>query len=381
MTVEVSCPRCLSTIDPHWRHCQHCGVDLDLAATFGEFVFPSRVFPMDVRISPETLVPRLGELLIERDLLGSKDLKAALEFQQDKIANGEPCLLGQVLVELGFVDQFSIDEVITVQIFQLQHNLELTNRELEQRVAERTAELEGALLKLRELNQLKSNFISNISHELRTPLTHIKGYLDILSDRSLGPLTPLQEDAINVLVRSEDRLEQLIDDLIQFSLAVRGELSLSLQPLDIRQLVDAYLPQTLKKAEAKDIDLDVTIPVDLPKIFADEDKIQWVINQLLDNGIKFTPTGGQVRFSAQHEMDFIEFTFCDSGIGIPAESISEIFELFHQLDGSVTRRYSGTGLGLAMVHHILEAHGSEINVDSNPDQGTRFSFSLPVAGT
>jgi signal transduction histidine kinase len=197
----------------------------------------------------------------------------------------------------------------------------------------------------------------------------------------LGPLTPLQQDAINVLVRSEDRLEQLIDDLIQFSLAVRGELSLSLQPLDIRQLVDAYLPQTLKKAEAKDIDLDVTIPVDLPKIYADEDKIQWVINQLLDNGIKFTPTGGQVRFSAQHAMDFIEFTVSDSGIGIPAESISEIFELFHQLDGSVTRRYSGTGLGLAMVHHILEAHGSGINVDSNPDQGTCFSFSLPVAGT
>ncbi len=383
MTVEVSCPRCLSTIDPHWRHCQHCGVgvDLDLAASFDESVFPSRVFPMDVRISPETLVPRLGELLIERDLLGSKDLEAALEFQQDKIANGEPCLIGQVLVDLGFVDQYSIDEVITVQIFQLQHNLELTNRELEQRVAERTAELEGALLKLTELNQLKSNFISNISHELRTPLTHIKGYLDILSHRSLGPLTPLQEDAINVLMRSEDRLEQLIDDLIQFSLAVRWELSLSLQPLDIRQLVDAYLPQTLKKARAKDIDLDVTIPVGLPKIYADEDKIKWVINQLLDNGIKFTPTGGQVRFSAQYEMDFIEFIVSDSGIGIPEESISEIFELFHQLDGSVTRRYSGTGLGLAMVHQILEAHGSEINVDSNPDQGTRFSFSLPVAGT
>ncbi|MBE9473375.1 MAG: HAMP domain-containing histidine kinase [Chloroflexi bacterium] len=336
---------------------------------------------MDVRITPETLVPRLGELLIERGLLGSKDLKAALEFQQDKIANGEPCLIGQALVELGFVDQYSIDEIVTVQIFQLQHKLEQTNRELEQRVAERTAELEKALLKLTELNQLKSNFISNISHELRTPLTHIKGYLDILSDRSLGPLTTLQEEAIDVLVRSEDRLEQLIDDLIQFSLAVRGELSLSLQPLEIRQLVDAYLPQTIKKAKAKGIDLEVTIPVGLPKIYADEGKMQWVFNQLLDNGIKFTPTGGQVRFSAQREMDFVEFTVSDSGIGIPEERIKEIFEPFHQLDGSVTRRYSGIGLGLAMVHHILEAHGSALDVDSSPDQGTRFSFSLPVVGS
>jgi signal transduction histidine kinase len=356
-------------------------MDLDLVATLSETAFPSRVLPMDVRIAPETLVPRLGELLIDRGLLGPKDLEAALEYQQDKIANEEPRLIGQALVELGFVDQYSIDEVVTIQIFQLQHNLEQTNRELEQRVAERTVDLEEALLKLSELNQLKSNFISNISHELRTPLTHIKGYLDILSDRSLGPLTPLQEDAINVLVRSEDRLEQLIDDLIQFSMVVRGELSLSQQPLDVRQLVDAYLPQTLKKAEVKDIDLEVTIPVGLPKIYADEDKMQWVFNQLLDNSIKFTPTGGQVKFAAQHELDFVNFTVSDSGIGIPEERISEIFEPFHQLDGSVTRRYSGTGLGLAMVHHILEAHGSEMNVDSSQDQGTRFSFSLPVADT
>jgi signal transduction histidine kinase len=335
---------------------------------------------MDVRIAPETLVPRLGELLIERGLLGPDDLDTALDFQRDKIANGEPCLIGQALVELGFVDQYSIDEIVTVQIFQLQHKLERTNRELEQRVEDRTADLKQALSKLTELNQLKSNFISNISHELRTPLTHIKGYLDILADQSLGPLTPLQENAITVLLRSEDRLEQLIDDLIQFSLAVRGELSLSLQSLEIRQLVDAYLPQALKKANAKDIELDIVVPTELPKILADENKMQWVFNQLLDNGIKFTPSEGLVRLSAQQEGELIKFTISDSGIGIPEERIAEIFEPFHQLDGSVTRRYSGTGLGLAMVHRILEAHGASMVVESSPGKGTRFTFSLPVAG-
>lgn len=336
---------------------------------------------MDLRIAPETLVPRLGELLIERGLLEIEDLDAALDFQRDKIARGEPCLIGQALVELGFVDQYSIDEIVTVQIFQLQHQLERTNRELEQRVEDRTAELKQALSKLTELNQLKSNFISNISHELRTPLTHIKGYLDILADQSLGPLTPLQEDAITVLMRSEDRLEQLIDDLIQFSLAVKGELSLSLQPLEIRKLVDAYLPQTIKKANAKDIELNLNIPADLPKILADEDKMQWVFNQLLDNGIKFTPSGGQVRLSAGQEGDLVKCIISDSGIGIPEERIAEIFEPFHQLDGSVTRRYSGTGLGLAMVYRILEAHEASMVVESSPGKGTRFTFSLPVAGT
>ncbi len=381
MTVEVTCPRCCLTINPQLHYCLQCGLDLDLAAVLTDAARPSRVLPMDVRISPETLVPRLGELLIERGLLGSEDLVVALDFQRDKIANGVPCLIGQALVELGFVDQFSIDEIVTVQIFQLQHKLERTNRELEQRVADRTSDLQQALSKLTELNQLKSNFISNISHELRTPLTHIKGYLDILAERSLGPLTPPQEDAINVLLRSEDRLEQLIDNLIQFSLAVREELSLSLHALDIRQLVDAYLPQTLKKASAREITLDVAVPTNLPKILVDEDKMQWVFFQLLDNGIKFTPSGGWVRLSAQQVGDFIEITVSDSGIGIPEERIAEIFEPFHQLDSSVTRRYSGTGLGLAMVHRILEAHGAAMVVESNPGEGTRFIFSLPVAGT
>ena len=335
---------------------------------------------MDDRIAPETLVPRLGELLIERGLLEPEDLQIALDFQDDKITSGVPCLIGQALVELGLIDQRSIDDVVTVQIFQLQNTLERTNRELEQRVEERTADLQEALAKLTELNKLKSNFISNISHELRTPLTHIKGYLDLLSDLSLGPLTPLQIDALEVLLRSEERLEQLIDDLIQFSLVVRGELSLNIKSLDIRQLVLTNLPQIRKKAEAKGISLDLDIPPGIPNVLADEDKMQWVFDQLLENGIKFTPYGGSVKLSANPNMDLIEFSVLDTGIGIPEDRLPEIFEPFHQLDGSVTRRYAGTGLGLAMVHRIIDVHGSKIVVDSTPGKGTRFSFSLPSAG-
>ncbi len=381
MNGESSCPHCLNKIDPQSRHCQHCGVDLGLAVVLAETAFSFGEITMDVRITPETLVPRLGDLLIERGLLEPEDLQTALDFQHDRITSGVPCLIGQALVKLGFIDQYSIDEVVTVQIFQLQHTLEQTNRELEQRVEERTADLQQALAKLTELNQLKSNFISNISHELRTPLTHIKGYLDLLSDLSLGPLTPLQIDALDVLHRSEERLEQLIDDLIQFSLVVRGELSLNLQSLDIRQLVLTNLPQIRKKAEAKGISLELDIPSGIPNVLADEDKMQWVFNQLLDNGIKFTPSGGSVKLSANPNKDFIEFSVMDTGIGIPEDRIPEIFEPFHQLDSSVTRRYSGTGLGLAMVHRIIEVHGSKIVVDSTPGKGTCFSFSLPSADT
>ncbi|MBK5107101.1 MAG: HAMP domain-containing histidine kinase [Anaerolineales bacterium] len=335
---------------------------------------------MDVRIAPETLVPRLGDLLIERGLLLPEDLVIALDFQQQKIRSGVPCLIGQALLELGFVDQRSIDEVVTIQIFELQNKLERANVHLEQQVAERTEDLQEALDKLTELNQLKSNFLSNISHELRTPLTHIKGYLDILADHSLGPLTSPQVEALAVLKRSEDRLEQLIDDLLQFSLLAKGELDLYLQPLNILKLVDIYLPQNQRKADQKNVKLEIKVAQDLPEILADANKLAWVISQLLDNAIKFTPVGGQVNLVAVENTGQIEISVCDTGIGIPTERLGEIFEPFHQLDGSVTRRYPGTGLGLAMVHQILKAHGAAIKVTSKPEAGTYFSFSFPPAG-
>jgi len=353
---------------------------LDATTVLTKSAFPARVHLMDVRIAPETLVPRLGELLINRGLLVPEDLATALDFQQHKIRGGAPCLIGQALIELGFVDQRSIDEVVTIQIFELQNNLERSNEHLEQQVAERTEDLQDALTKLTELNQLKSNFISNISHELRTPLTHIKGYLDLLADHSLGPLTTPQEDAISVLQRSEGRLEQLIDDLLQFSLAVRGELDLLLQPLEIRKLVDTYLPQNLNKAELKGVRLEINIAENLPKILADADKMAWVISQLLDNAIKFTPSGGMVSLATIERSGHIDFTVSDNGIGIPDDRMGEIFDAFHQLDGSVSRRYPGTGLGLAMVHQILKAHGVKIEVTSNLETGTCFYFSFPAAG-
>jgi signal transduction histidine kinase len=113
-------------------------------------------------------------------------------------------------------------------------------------------------------------------------------------------------------------------------------------------------------------------------VIADKEKIGWVLNQLLDNAIKFTPTGGSVVLEAYQDDGKINLSIQDNGIGIPPERITEIFEPFHQLDSSVTRRYSGTGLGLAMVRRILDAHGSQIKVSSTVDTGTRFDFSLPT---
>jgi two-component system sensor histidine kinase/response regulator len=329
-------------------------------------------------LTPEMLVPRLGEILLEKGLLEQADLERALEHHQKLVDEGQPRLLGQVLLELSLIDRETLDKVITEQILKLQSALHLANHRLEQRVQERTADLQNALSKLSEVNQLKSNFISNISHELRTPLTHMKGYLDLLADASLGPLTPVQQEAIEVLLRAETRLEGLIDDLIRFSLAVRGEFTLHPVPVSPNDLIKTTITRAQKLAKARKVSLKAELQEGLPILMVDNEKITWVILQLLDNAIKFTPQGGYVIINAWAGDSGVTVSVEDTGIGIPAARLQEIFEPFHQLDSSDTRHYGGTGLGLALVRRILEAHGSLIKVESEVGCGSRFEFTLPV---
>jgi signal transduction histidine kinase len=286
-------------------------------------------------------------------------------------------LLGQALLELGLVDPGTLDQVITFQILQLQNALQQTNQQLELRVQERTRELQQAVDKLTDLSQLKSNFIANISHELRTPLTHIKGYLEILAEQGLGPLSSQQQEAIAVLRRAEGRLERLIEDLIQFSLAARGELSLELDEVDLRDLFQKALEGSLGKARENGVTVRISLPDQLARARCDKEKIRWIVAQLLDNAIKFTPRGGRVTLEAREKDGWLWVAIVDSGIGIPAHRLDEIFEPFHQLDGSSTRRYAGTGLGLALSSRILEAHGSRLTVQSVEGKGSRFAFFLP----
>lgn len=379
MGSEISCPRCGRIVHPQNRNCEHCGVDLAVAAVLAEqdVITPEKI-PSGVPIAPEVLVPRIGDTMIEQGLLQPEDLPRALAYQKERAAAGQPILIGQACLELGLISRENLDQVITTRILNLHQALNDANQRLTQRVEERTAELQKALERLTELNKLKSNFIANISHELRTPLTHIKGYLDILADNGLGALTPAQAEAMTVMKRAEERLERLIEDLIQFSLASRGELSLDLQKVELKSLIRITVDRSRHKASTREIALAANLPEAPLCVNADEEKIAWVIMQLLDNALKFTSEGGKVAVQAISEDGIVTVAVMDSGIGIPKEQIAEIFEPFHQLDGNSTRRYSGTGLGLAMVRRIIEAHGSQIIVRSVPGRGSRFEFSLPA---
>jgi len=339
---------------------------------------PTRI-PSGVPVTPEVLVPRIGDYMIERGMLKPEELQFALRYQHQCSVDNHPILLGQALLELKLVDQETLDQIITAQILELQNALNESNQTLQKRVEERTIELQKALVRISDINQVKSNFIANISHELRTPLTHIRGYLEILDDGSLGSLTPAQKEALGVLKRAEARLEGLIEDLIQFSLASRGELSLKLQKTNLNRLFGTAIDRYDNQAKEKNIELISLAPENLPCVLADDEKISWVILQLLDNALKFTHQGGKISLNAIEVNDRVTISVIDTGIGIPESRIPEIFEPFHQLDGSSTRNYPGTGMGLTMVRRIIEAHGSQINVHSVVNAGSHFEFWLPIA--
>jgi len=329
------------------------------------------------KLTPEMLIPRMGEYIVQKGLITEDDLQKALAYQQERIDKGEHYLLGQALIDLKKLDRDALDQVVTEQIIQLRNALQSSNRTLEQRVKERTSELNEALQRLSELSQMKANFVANISHELRTPLTHVKGYLELLVTESLGNISEEQRHALQVSQRATTKLESIIDDLIMFSLASRGEMSMRLDKVDIRRIVSLAAKSALSKAEDRGVQVLVSAHEHIPPVQADSEKIGWVINQLLDNGIKFTPSGGSVVINIKEEgHNLVLVSVTDTGIGIPSTRLKEIFEPFHQLDGSSTRHYGGTGLGLSLVRQIIEAHGSLLDAQSVEGKGSTFKFPL-----
>ena len=333
------------------------------------------------QLTPEMLVPRLGEALVNSGRISEQDLQNALDYQEQRAAQGHAMVLGQALLELQLIDGPSLEQAITEQIIRLRSALQSANRTLERRVHDRTVELQDALERLSELGELKANFVANISHELRTPLTHIKGYLELMITDSLGPLTDEQRHAMQVSQKAAGRLEKLIEDMLMFSGGARGEMSFKPEAVDLERLADLAVTKVRATAKEHNVDVSVTSAGPIPPVQADRDKILWALDQLLDNAVKFTAPGGRVVIGLKEESpNLVMVSVGDTGAGIPAGRLKEIFEPFHQLDESSARQSGGAGLGLTLVRQIVEAHGSVLGVTSVENQGTTFRFPLLVAG-
>jgi signal transduction histidine kinase len=235
---------------------------------------------------------------------------------------------------------------------------------------------------LKELDRMKSDLLANVSHELRTPLTAIKGYTDYILERRLGVITEKQEKGLVVVQRNLERLSKTINALLDFSRMDVGRIALNLQPFAIGPLVEQIVTALRSELERKGLMLTAEIERGLPPVIADREKLSAVLENLIINALKFTPEGGRITVSASRAgsaaRPSARIRVSDTGVGIAPDQIEKIFNRFHQVDTSTTRRFGGVGLGLAIVKSILEAHGTSVAVESEVGRGTTFAFVLPV---
>jgi two-component system, OmpR family, sensor histidine kinase VicK len=236
----------------------------------------------------------------------------------------------------------------------------------------------------REIERMKSEFLSNISHELRTPLTPIKGYAEILTNKEV-PADKVKKFTQGIL-DSTARLERIVELLVDFSAMEAGRLAPKSTPVNIGELVRKLGEETEERTPRHDVVMDIKSR--LPKVVGDERLLRRSLEEILDNAVKFSPQGGTIRLevkgvakgNGQGKSRGVSVSISDEGIGIEPENLKRIFSDFHQLDGSETRAYGGLGLGLAFVQRIIEAHDGQVDVDSRPEEGTRFTVTLPGAG-
>jgi signal transduction histidine kinase len=252
-------------------------------------------------------------------------------------------------------------------INQLRNRTELQAREMERVNAE-----------LRRIDQMKDDFLANTSHELRTPLNGIIGLAEANLTDGSQRLSDEQRDNLQMIVASGRRLSNLVNDILDFSKMRHEELSLACVPLDLRAVTTAICSLSMPSVRGRDIQLHNNVPDDLPAVMADENRLQQILHNLVGNALKFTPEGS-VSVAAAIEGERVVVSVEDTGIGIPADRIDSIFVSFNQGDGSISRTYGGTGLGLTITRQLVELHGGTISVRSEPGKGSVFSFTLALA--
>jgi two-component system phosphate regulon sensor histidine kinase PhoR len=226
------------------------------------------------------------------------------------------------------------------------------------------------------LDDLHCIFIQNVSHELRTPLTIIQGYAELLDDGSLGALAPEQQEAVFVIVDRAYALRTLVDR-IDVLLEVEAQVNASL-PLALDDIVAEVVKERRAAATQAGLTLKAHMEPGLPPVSGEPYHLQQAIDCLLENALKFTPSGGRVEVQVYTEPGWVCLAITDTGIGLTEEELERIFTRFYQRDRSTTRRYRGIGLGLTLVRAVMEEHSGRIEVESEPGQGSRFTIKLPA---
>lgn len=230
---------------------------------------------------------------------------------------------------------------------------------------------------LERTESMRRQLIGDVAHELRTPLSTIRGYMEGLMDGVL----PADEEAYSQVYREADRLQRLVDDLQELSRVEAGAYELQRKPVSMETLVDLVVKRLERQFQEKDVSITVHIPSKLPPVHVDEDRITQVLLNLVGNALQYTSSGGSVQVAATRLPSQVEVTVSDTGIGIPREHLPHVFTRFYRVDKSRSRSGGGSGIGLTIAKHLVEAHGGRVWVESaGTGKGSTFRFTLPIAG-
>jgi len=231
--------------------------------------------------------------------------------------------------------------------------------------------------RLKQLEDVRREFVANVSHELRTPLSIFQGYLENLLD---DPTMPRKEQAeiFTILRKHSSRLNALLEDLLILARLESRYDKLECEAIAPAEFIRGVLSDWRERAEKKKLELTFDAPADLPTIHADPLRLGQVLNNLLENAIKYTEEGGRVAIQAARQNGAVEVRIVDTGTGIPPADLPHIFERFYRADKSRTRELGGTGLGLSIVKHIVQSHGGTVKAESTYGKGTTISFRLPL---
>jgi PAS domain S-box-containing protein len=237
------------------------------------------------------------------------------------------------------------------------------------------------ITKQKELDRMKSSFVTSVSHELRTPLVIMQKSLSLLRDEFNNQLPEAQQNFLSIIERNLKRLTLLINDLLDLAKLEAGKIELKREALSIKDIIDESLQGLTAWAQTKSITIEKIIPENLPQVNADPNRIIQVLNNLIGNAIKFTPNNGKITVEAifRKEMNDLGVSIQDTGIGISKENLKKVFDKFYQVEERASTDISGTGIGLSIVKEIVELHGGKVWVESEKDKGARFAFTLPLA--
>jgi signal transduction histidine kinase len=291
-------------------------------------------------------------------------------------STGETLLLLQAFVAVIAVTALALAVGVSERK-RAEEALEDLNQTLERRIQERTRTLQATVEQLQEYDRLKSAFVGIVSHELRTPVTSIKGLAENMREGLLGPLNEKQQHYLSRIHFNAERLSRLLRELLDLSKIESGTMELRPTHLSLQEVVADLLDGFLPMARQKAVAIDADCMRDMPKVYADRDKLYAVMANLVENAVKFTPAGGRIQLGAELVDDrCVKIAVSDTGCGIAKEHLPKIFDKFYRAP-SGSDPAAGAGLGLAIAKGLVELHGGTLIVESAPGKGSLFSFTLP----